>query len=67
MKSITGAIVCLFKGHRCPLDSLKKTGEPEDSKKRVMATCERCGVTITNHCGLAMRTTWYRLQQEHNT
>lgn len=61
MKSITGAIACLFVGHRCPLESLKKTGEPEDSEKRVMATCGRCGRTITAHCGLSMRTTWYRL------
>ena len=62
MRSITGAIVCVFAGHHCPLESLKKTGEPEDSEKRVMATCGRCGKTITAHCGLAMRTTWYRLR-----
>ena len=62
MRSITGAIACLFVGHHCPLESLKKTGEPEDSEKRVMATCGRCGRTITAYCGLAMRTTWYRLR-----
>ena len=62
MKSILGSITCLLVGHRCPLESLKKTGEPEDSPMRVMATCGRCGKTITSHCGLNMRTSWYRLK-----
>lgn len=62
MKSITGAIVCLFIGHRCPLESLKNTGKGDDSNERVMAICGRCGKVLTAHCGLAMRTEWYRLR-----
>ena len=54
--------------HECDIASLHKTGEGEDSLRRVSATCFKCGKVLHAHCGLELNITkwnWEERRENH--